>query len=173
MLIKRHNRKKHKPFAKPGLELRAPQWHQYPYLIFLLPPSAGCRPSELKNEVCDLLWLIFFSFCEACAQLVTLEQTLKSRETFHVVKAKGVLKCSGRLICSADCRTEFQHAHFIVVRRGRFRIKICYTLCSISVPNSFVFLPLSTNLILTVHMFLFPCQGPFLRVLCDYNWKSQ
>lgn len=52
--------------AKPGLELRAPQWHQYPYLIFLLPPSAGCRPSELLNEACDLLWLIF-SFCEVCA----------------------------------------------------------------------------------------------------------
>lgn len=46
--------------AKPDLELRAPQQRQYPYLIFLLPPSAGWRPSELINEACDLLWLIFF-----------------------------------------------------------------------------------------------------------------
>lgn len=133
------------------------------YSHFLLRQEV--KPSELINEACDLLQLIF-SFCKACAQLVTLEQTLKSRETFHVVKAEGVLKCSAWLICAACCRTKFQHAQFIKVRGGRFRNKSCCTLGSISVL-------LSTNLIPTVQMLLLPWQGPFLRVFCDYNWKSQ
>lgn len=142
------NRKNHeKNWLVQREDLRAPQQRQHPCFIFPLPPSAGGKPSELINEACDLLQLIF-SFCKACAQRVTLEQTLKSRETFHVVKAKGVLKCSAWLICAPCCRAEFQHAQFIKVRGGRFRNKSCCTFGSVSVL-------LSTNLIPTMRCFFY------------------
>lgn len=108
-------------------------------MLFLPHLSKGCRFSELVNKACELQ--LIFSFCKVSAQFVTLQQTLKARGIFHVVKVKGILKCFGWLICVSCCRIEFQHMQCTKVKRGRFRNKICCTLSSVSGLLSIVLIP--------------------------------
>lgn len=172
MLIKRHNRKKHKPCAKPGLELRAPQWHQYPYLLFLLPPSAGGRPSDLKNEACDLLWLFFFPSVKLVLSLWHLNRPWSQEGLFMWLKPRECWSALAGWFVVLAAEVNFS-THSLLWSEGADLGSKFAMPCVLFLFLIHLFLLLSTNFILTVHMFLFPCQGPFLRVFCDYNWKSQ
>lgn len=139
-------------------------------LIFFLPLSAGCRPSELINEACDLLWLIFFPSVKLVLSLWHLSRPWSQKGLFMWLKLRQRWSALAGWSVVLAAELNFSIHSLLWSEEADLGSKIAIPCVLFLMKLCFHFFPQTLSLLCT---FLFPYQGPFLRVFHDYNWKSQ